>query len=314
MTTSAHLTPLTAPALTYEIGLRAWNWLQTRRDCFRTQPAPRDDPAAWLKPIAELVMLTAVVLREGVSGERQTASARAMLEFCFYDVLGGGEVLDRAQRGAPLCTAAAELYVFLYQNGYRHAGFEETLRTLRTLHAWSARQLPPYRRLGLAVAEHELGLSAATEPDLDALLAATLLGQQPEPWMIDRSLAYDLTHTIFYLTDWGARPEHVPNHIADYFELWLPVWLQECDERQQWDLLAELLAADACLPQPSLDADSWQLLARTQTSDGALPLEGAFPTGDPREVFDLVYHPTLATALAATLATSRALNTLAGTR
>lgn len=91
------------------------------------------------------------------------------------------------------------------------------------------------------------------------------------------------------------------------------MWTEECIERRHWDLLGELLATDACLPKPALDTESWQHLAVAQTTAGALPAIGDVPTGDADEVFELVYHPTLVAAFAATLATSRVLTALAAT-
>ncbi|MER7080588.1 hypothetical protein SAMN02982929_03246 [Saccharopolyspora kobensis] len=296
---------MSSPALLHRLGARIWEWLARHREHFRPRA---DDPVEALKPVGELAMAAAVLLREGVAGSQQDATARSLLEFAWKDLLDAGDVLERVQRQAPLTSACMEVYVHFHERGYGHPGLEETLRVLRPLRGCSAAEAVPHRKLGIVLAERRLGLSTAG--DLDDALRATLLGRFPEPWTVDCHVAYAITHTVFYVTDWGAHPDRVPREIADYLDLWLPVWIDECLERRQWDLLGELLATDACLPRPALDSASWGPLAAAQAPGGALPATGDMPTGDAGEVFELVYHPTLVAAFATTLATSRALTAL----
>ncbi|MDA3645149.1 hypothetical protein LZ318_27150 [Saccharopolyspora indica] len=301
---------MNSPALLHQVGVRAWEWLAANREHFRPCPG-EDNPAEAFKPVGELAMAAAALLREGVAGSQQVADARSLLEFAWNDLLDAGDVLERVQREAPLTSACMEVYVHFHERGYRNPGLEETLRVVRALRGCSAAEVVPYRKLGIALAEHQLGLTVGS--DLDGAVRETLLGRFPEPWTVDRDVAYAITHTVFYLTDWGARPDRVPSMIADYLDLWLPVWSAECVERRQWDLLGELLATDACLPEPALDGASWGGLAAAQAPDGALPAIGEMPAGDAGEVFELVYHPTLVAAFATTLATSRVLSALAAT-
>jgi hypothetical protein len=116
---------------------------------------------------------------------------------------------------------------------------------------------------------------------------------------------------VFHLTDWGEHPDGLPPDIADYLAMWLPAWIDDWLDLKRWDLLGELLVVDACLPRPTLDARAWEGFAAAQQPDGAMPAFGTMPDGDPDEVFDLVYHPTLVAAFASVLATSRALTELA---
>ncbi|WP_374200164.1 hypothetical protein [Streptomyces sp. AC555_RSS877] len=98
---------------------------------------------------------------------------------------------------------------------------------------------------------------------------------------------------------------------ADYLAAWLPAWLDDWLDLQRWDLLGELLVVDACLPRPTLDERAWEGFAAAQQPDGAMPALRTMPQGEPDEVFDVVYHPTLVAAFASVLATSRALTQLA---
>ncbi len=140
-----------------------------------------------------------------------------------------------------------------------------------------------------------------------------MAGRHPEPWTVEGHTAYDITHTVFHLTDWGERPDGLPEPVAEYLATWLPVWIDDWLDLERWDLLGELLVVDACLPRPTLDEPAWRAFAAAQQPDGAMPAVRTMPDGDPDTVFDMVYHPTLVAAFASVLATSRALSELAHT-
>lgn len=131
-------------------------------------------------------------------------------------------------------------------------------------------------------------------------------------WTVEGHIAYDVTHAVFHLTDWGENPGGLPPRLADYLADWLPVWIDDWLDLRRWDLLGELLVVDACLPRPTLDERGWAGFAGAQRDDGAMPAVRDMPDiADPDELFDAVYHPTLVAAFASTLATSRALAELA---
>jgi hypothetical protein len=296
----------------HETGMRAWDWVHDHRDHFRPPAGDGGGPAAveWLKPVGELAMVAGVLVREGVAGARHAASARQLLDFAWHDLLEDGDVLDRCQRDNPLLAGPAEHYAVFHDRGYRNPRLEETLRVMGTgVRAASAVELLPTRRLSVAHAEHRIGSRSGGE--LDGLLRNTLLGHLPEPWTVEQNAGYSITHAVFHVTGWGARPDRIPPEIVDYLRLWTPVWKHECGQRRLWDLLGEWLAVDACLPDAVLDVEHWLLLASAQAADGALPTLEDFPVGgDSREIFDFVHHPTLVTAFAGALATSRALTAL----
>lgn len=140
------------------------------------------------------------------------------------------------------------------------------------------------------------------------MLGLTGLGQRPEPWALDRKAAYDITHTVFHLTNWGEHPSAVSPLIAGYLSLYLPAWIDDWAAIGHWDLLGELLVVDACLPRPALDAEVWERYAAAQAPDGAMPVRRSMPISDRAEIFDRVHHPTLVAAFASAMATSRALS------
>lgn len=124
--------------------------------------------------------------------------------------------------------------------------------------------------------------------------------------------AYALTHSSFYLSDFGASPAKLP---ADATAAALPLLrdlTEHCVRHDWWDLAAELVLAQACLGAEPL-ATPWgaaavACLARAQRPDGAIPGRSPRTAGaadDPVAVrFEKAYHTTLVTALMA-LAVSR---------
>ncbi|SEG77031.1 hypothetical protein SAMN05216223_110163 [Actinacidiphila yanglinensis] len=297
------------PALLHRVGDRALAWLHSNREYFRLTD---DDRATGrglverLKPVGELAINMRVLAREGVAGSRQRDLSRQLLDFAWRDLLDGGNVLADLQAEEPLSPVPLEIYASLHELGYRHPGLEAAIDLARTTASWRAVEMLPNRRLGLLNAERKIGL--VPSGDAEQALAATWLGRTPEPWTVQFHLAYDITHTVFHLTDWGAAPDRLPPRIAGYLALYLPAWTADWAELEHWDLLGELLVVDACLPAPTLDARMWERYAAAQAADGAMPVQGAMPAGDPETVFDLVHHPTLVAAFASAMATSRALS------
>ncbi|MFM9613068.1 DUF6895 family protein [Streptomyces niveiscabiei] len=294
-----------SPALLHRVGERALDWLDTHRDRFRLLPEDHASGLALgerLKPVGELGVNMRVLFREGVVGSRQRERCGALLDFAWRELLDGGRVLAELQQQEPHSPVPLEVYVPFHESGYRHPGLEEMLAVSRLTRSWAAVERPPNRQLALLSAERRIGLTPSA--DFDTTLRRTWLGQLPEPWTVQLHIAYDITHTVFHVTNWGERPHALPPDIAGYLDHYLPAWLETWADLEHWDLLGELLVVDACLPRPTLDADLWERYAAAQDPSGAFPVHGTMPEGD---VFDLVHHPTLVAAFASAMAVSRAL-------
>ncbi|MFE9021089.1 DUF6895 family protein [Streptomyces sp. NPDC007808] len=301
---------MTDTRLMHTVGVRALEWLWAHRDGFRLEPDV-DPEVGFLerfKPVGELALICRVLFREGVAGSRQAELARRLLDHTWREALDGGRMLVRGQRVEPLSPIPFEVYLPYKELGYSEPEVERATVLYHRLDSWDALELDPTRRLGLAAFQRRFGLTPRTpEPDL---VGSTWLARTPEPWTVSGHIAYDVTHTVFHLTDWGEHPEQLPPDIADYLATWLPVWIDDWLDLRRWDLLGELLVVDACLPRPTLDERAWEGFAAAQQPDGAMPAVRDMPEGEPDELFDIVYHPTLVAAFASVLATSRALSEL----
>lgn len=290
------------PELLDRMATSALNWLDRMRPCFRL---PADvttdaDPNTTLKPLGELAELTHLIrTHHPLPAVRDLADG--LFGFAWQETRDGalfGELIRRE----PRATYPVELYGVFAQAGLRDPGVEELVRTTTGLRGWRVAREDHTRTLGVLNAERRIGLRH--HADFDAVLAMTGLGRAVEPWTLDRRAAYGVTHDVFHLTDWGRARQRMPVASAEYLRLWIPSWLENWLEEELWDLVGELLAVAACLPDPVPDAAAWRLLAGAQGADGGVPETGAAPPPGTAaaEAFTACYHSTLVTAFAATLA------------
>ncbi|ONI87683.1 hypothetical protein ALI22I_20970 [Saccharothrix sp. ALI-22-I] len=291
----------------HEISSRAITWLHANRHLggFPSETtADLGDPDSVYKPLSETVLLSSLVLREGVAGPGEAQHARELLDFAWQQVREGDLLYERQLRHSVL-TDPLETYAHFARSGKRHEGLEELLAHSAALGALT--EVMPNRRLAVANARRIVGIGDGE--DWAELTRVTWLGATPQPWAIDWMTGYCLTHTVFHLTDWGARPEDMPEDLADYVATWLPVWIDIWSEVEQWDLVAELLIVGVCLPEPLFQEADWKRLAGVQHADGLVPRDGAPVDDDPLQRFSDQQHPTIVAAIAGTLALSRLLST-----
>jgi uncharacterized protein DUF6895 len=137
-------------------------------------------------------------------------------------------------------------YLMLRATGYRRAFHEESLRRMTERGDGRFIELVPYRIVDREYFLWRAGV-AAEEPDWARLYAETLLARIPNALHVDKEGTYAITHTLFYLTDWGRRPPPFDpeeldrvSHIVDC--LAVHYW-----RMRHWDLLGELLLARAGL-------------------------------------------------------------------
>lgn len=124
--------------------------------------------------------------------------------------------------------------------------------------------------------------------------------------------AYALTHTAFYLGDFGrTAPALDASALAHALDL-VDRLLRHCVGHELWDLAAELLLTRFILGSEPLDtpagAAAVECLVRAQRPDGALPGRSAAlaaqPSAPAGEFFRKAYHTTLVTALMALVVSS----------
>lgn len=293
------------PTTALRMGTRALGWLHRNRaqGTFADgATAELAEPDSVYKPLAELALAASLVLRDAVFPAAERDAAGELLDFA-WDQLRGGDLLYERQLRFPAVTDPLETYVHFHRAGYRHERLKALLVHLTTLTSYREYEHVPNRRMAVANATRVIGVADRT--DWSARTAATWLGATPEPWTMDWMTAYHMTHTVFHLTDWGAEPHALPPRLRDYLATWLPVWTDVWLEIEEWDLVAELLVVDACMPEPAFDPVAWRRLAAAQHEDGLLPRDGRTGTDDEDRRFEDHYHTAGVATIAATLVLSR---------
>ncbi|WP_431042761.1 DUF6895 family protein [Streptomyces sp. P1-3] len=296
-------------AIAHQVAVKALGWLHRHCEFGALPPdttADLGDPNSVYKPLGETALAGSLVLRESAAGSAEIQAARELLDFSWVQ-LREGDMLYERQLRHQLMTDPLETYAHFARSGYRHEGMERLLRHNAGLRSVRAIEHMPNRKLAVANAARV----ARIDYDVDwvRLTQATWLGATPEPWAIDWMTAYSVTHTVFHLTDWGARPEGLPRQISRYLSTWVPVWIDIWREVAQWDLVAELMIVGCCLREPVCDPETWALLAEVQHEDGLLPRDGDPVSEDPEQRFNDHQHTAVVAAVAGTIAVSR---TLAG--
>lgn len=288
-----------------QIAMRALGWLDAARDRFALPAEVCSDrlhPNEDIKPLGELLLMAWLALREGSMGSREAQIASALVDFAWAQ-LRDGEVLYELQRDQPIETYPLETYAWLATSGYRHPRLDQLAAHLNRLRAGRVLEVVPNRALAVFNAERQLGLPPRVDPAV--LTARTWLGGTPEPWAIDFFTFYCMTHTVFHLTDWGARPDDLPMHLQRYLHAWLPAWVEVYLEAGEWDLVSELLIVDSCLTEPANYPQAWEALAHAQQPDGLLPTKPGRVPSDAAKAFRDHYHSTVVAAIAGILAVSR---------
>ncbi|MER5968966.1 hypothetical protein ABT112_04330 [Streptomyces sp. NPDC002055] len=167
----------------------------------------------------------------------------------------------------------------------------------------------PYRQLDLLHTLEVCGIEH-TLPAMDDVLPFSLLCNRPNVLKLTDRDIYAVTHTVFYVTDFGLRRPRWPRGFApgEAVEL-LDALLVVCRARRNADLVGELLCCLLCLgvkESPAAD-EARQFLAAVQEPDGRVNgpsgiVHPHFADSDPeyRRWAD-GYHTTIVAALAGLL-------------
>ncbi|MFD3534646.1 DUF6895 family protein [Streptomyces sp. NPDC058664] len=180
----------------------------------------------------------------------------------------------------------------------------------------------PYRRIEIRYYADKAGVRHAIEPYAELVPRSPLVAPRAagpgdarprDGAPLTTPEAYALTHTAFYLGDFGRRapgptgnaPVHTAAHTTDLVDRML--W--HCVAHDRWDLAAELVLTQYILGSDPLRTPSGaaavECLVRAQRPDGAIPARSAALMASPSalagagEFFRKAYHTTLVTALMA---------------
>jgi hypothetical protein len=222
--------------------------------------------------------------------------------------------VEAARRQPSLAYAFVLPYVMLRATGHRAAEHERLLRRMRWWGYPAGSEAVPHRMLEREVFFWRAGC-VREEPDWDRRYRDTTLGQRCSPVYLDLEQAYSVTHTLFYLTDFGGRRLALPAGDLRYVRRLVTALLIHYGRVGNWDVLGELLMVVPSVGGCDATVYAWaaDAFARARRADGAVPanreaaaalLEASESTRD-ELTFRHCYHTTLV-ALLYYLATLRA--------
>lgn len=309
-------------AIEGSVWLRALGWLERQREGFAL-PRGREPELFQLKALGELAAVAEVLWRRDDLPPAVRARIVALLEFAWTE-LEGGAVLARFLDGRPLPVLGTTYAVF-ERLGWRDQPTRDRLQRLGQPGALGAARAPvnavaePVAAqygadgvavlcLGLALAWEVLGLASPWQRA--ALFPRTRLAQRPSESALSVPDAYSLTHTVFFMTDWGAHPDGLPAPVREYLAGNGRQWMDAFRAQRHFDLYAELAVALRCVDAPGPADEVEAVLRAAQEEDGAVPgpaarvAERTRGIDDPqRRRFVCAYHTTLAAMLASFAAT-----------
>ena len=285
-----------------QVSERAATWVSANLAQFEYHSDHDLIMTAQLKALSELAIASEILLqycREDAWFEKKS---KEWFAFCWSQI-NEGNILRQAIDRRPDFLLFAAMYLPFRRNGMMNEQLEQAVRDgLRTRGA-SSWEFPGWVLLLIVRTLHLLEIESLWT--IDSCFRDTWLHKLPEPWTLHNESAYSLTHTVFFLTDFGQRLDHLPEVYRQYLVLWLPVWLEHYRTSWNHDLLAEMIMVARCIQAE--DENDWgSILLARQEEDGTLMRPRIQETGpkeakDVRKQFQENYHSTLAVLMASVM-------------
>src|SRR3954452_3492581 len=233
-------------------------------------------------------------------------ASNSLVETCLEyatEIWARPDFQDLAVRQPSLFRLYATIYVALRQCNIAEDAFAQVIQGVYDQGYVTAIEDIPFRVLELRYIL-DLGGFSHDLPTYRELFEPTLLAKVPSLAYLTDEDAYSVTHTIFYLTDFGHQSikDVLTDHEYARACSTVTQLLGHYVRRRHWDLVAELLMSCTCLrwfPSP-IGPLAWNFLLEAQMPDVSVP--GPFSpeksemyTEDKRQqrYFEQNYHTTL---------------------
>lgn len=275
---------------------RTARWITSQLDLFSLGGRPALDPPR-LKAFGELTIAYSCLKRWGVDDVLKERQALENWKNLICRDLSTDNFFDTARRNPGQLAYFLLPYLALRAHGLTNPRGESLLLwNLREGHMFRGEKTP-YRSLEL---EYLLWHSGVTtqEPNWKALGHRTVLGMAPSPIALDVPDAYAITHSIFYLTDWGTRRLPLGRSATHELVDVLMLALVHFWRLGHHDLVGEILISLEFLRAPGnrIQGDIAQGFVRLSSPTGcvaALRTQSPQDVGDRISTFRTCYHTTL---------------------
>jgi hypothetical protein len=195
------------------------------------------------------------------------------------------------------------IYMSLYKCGLNLQEFRSAIVAAVEQEAINSRERIPFGMMDLCYALNKANIKHPF-PTLRSLYHKTLLAKDPAILSLNLNDAYDITHIIFYLSDFGFRKSIEISSRQFPKVCWIITVLTGLYLREQaWDILAELLLCYYCLGwyHYPIYQVAWNNLLNIQKIDGSIPGSLRSEKEIKSEVWDKNftqnYHATIVTAI-----------------
>ncbi|WP_405981924.1 DUF6895 family protein [Streptomyces sp. NBC_00158] len=289
----------------------ALGWLDGNLDLFDPFSAsPRPAGHGRAKAVLELALLCHCAARPAGPADGLGGAAALVRE------LWQDPALPPLFAGVPTYASTYGLvYAALAPDGIDRTQVREVLARLDPGFL-SPRGKSPYQRIEVRHYADKAGLRHGIEPYAELLPHSPLVAfpaagpgnpASPDGAPLTVPQAYAVTHTAFYLGDFGRTAPRLDGEALAHALDLVDRSLRHCVGQELWDLAAELVLTQFVLGLDPLDTPSGaaavDCLVRAQRPDGALPGRSAAlaarPSAPAGEFFAKAYHTTLVTALMA---------------
>jgi hypothetical protein len=248
----------------------AFDWVLDHLAEFDPYPKDGEPNDLRAKAAAELALMCASCLRvpELASDHRLKRFVDAM-----SDVMRRPVFNERIMGSPGEFTLIGGTYSALRACGFEDTAYHAQVQRLVDKGHPLAAERVPYRMLDLRFIL-DLGEFRHSMPSYSELYRATPLAMELEAAFIDIPEAYSVTHTVFFITQFGAgSPDSIPAEELPGVQ-WLVTMLLGLYARERhWDLVGELLLCCSFLNwrPPLIYDEAWTAFWAAQQPDGAVP-------------------------------------------
>lgn len=247
-----------------------------------------------IKAISEILLTGSICKHKGIA----LAEADELFEKS-WEYLDEGKLIIWILSQHPQLSTLTNLYARLFNAGYRNGGVEHAIKHLYTEDHYTAFYDREWKKSSVLLALQDI---FSTHPkhfpelDLKPFLNAFFVWDKQ---------AYDLTHQVFYFTNFGrynCQNLHMTDEQIAWLTCFLPIWISYYGETGNFDIFCELMIAKHLLNK-HISIESYGDVERTVTNEivSMLHLKGKVPiyrkcqdkVYKPDQLDDASYHSTL---------------------
>lgn len=243
---------------------KALQWLQGQRDQFAYSASDNEGSSrlSFYKPLGELAMVLGYLSRN-----EQYRDLTSDLASWAWKQLQEGDLLKNLMLFRQDLWAPIVIYSWFYRLGFVNPELDRIVRYAADTEVFKAQPMVQYRRLELDMALEVLQIA----PLKYIALAGTQLDGLAEPWILSADSAYNITHEIFYATDFGRKLDSLNADHRAYVKTWLPVWMGYIHRQSNWDVFGELVTVAKFVGEDAIYDMGCSLLLQAQHSNGVFP-------------------------------------------